>query len=91
MVHHMIQLVINKLTCKNQFHDYHLWVNVQKAELFKSNGWGENMYNMNRFGIKIMYDYYIVMKFMFLVAKLFSHHSIVYASLTILLPWTKHK
>jgi len=38
-----------------------------------------------------MYDYYIAMKSMFLVAKLSSHPSIGYASLTILLPWTKHK
>jgi len=38
-----------------------------------------------------MYDYYIAMKSMFLVAKLFSHLSIGYASLTILLPWIKHK
>jgi hypothetical protein len=38
-----------------------------------------------------MYDYYIAMKSMFLIAKLFSLLSIGYASLTILLPWTKHK
>jgi hypothetical protein len=38
-----------------------------------------------------MYGYYIVMKSMFLVAQLFSHPSIVYANLTILIPWTKHK
>jgi hypothetical protein len=31
------------------------------------------------------------MKSMFLVVKLFSHPSIVYASFTILLPWIKHK
>jgi len=49
------------------------------------------MYNTNGFGTKIMYDYYIAMKSMFLVTKLFSHPSIVYASFTILLPWTKHK
>jgi hypothetical protein len=49
------------------------------------------MYNTNGFGTEIMYDYYITMKFMFLVVKLFSHPSIVYASFTILLPWTKHK
>jgi len=40
---------------------------------------------------KIMYDYYIAMTSMFLVVKLFSHPSIVYANFTILLPWTKHK
>jgi hypothetical protein len=49
------------------------------------------LYNTNEFRIEIMYDYYIAMKSMFLVAKLFSHLSIGYASLTILLPWTKHK
>jgi hypothetical protein len=46
---------------------------------------------MNRFKIEIMYDYYIVMKFMFLVAKLFFHLFIDYASFTILLSWTKHE
>jgi len=49
------------------------------------------LYNTNGFGTQTMYDYYIAMKSMFLVAKLFSHPFIVYASLTILLPWTKHK
>jgi hypothetical protein len=49
------------------------------------------VYNTNGFGTKTMYDYYIAMKSMFLVAKLFSRSSIVYASFTILLPWTKHK
>jgi len=49
------------------------------------------LYNKNRFGTETMYDYYIAMKSMFLVVKLFSHPSIVYASFTILLPWTKHK
>jgi hypothetical protein len=49
------------------------------------------MYNTNEFGIETMYDYYIAMKSMFLVIKLFSHPSIVYANFTILLPWTKHK
>jgi hypothetical protein len=48
------------------------------------------LYNTNGFGIETMYDYYIVMKFMFLVVKLFSRPSIVYARFTILLPWTKH-
>ncbi len=46
----------------------------------------ENLYNTNEFGIETMYDYYIAMKSMFLVVKLFSQPSIVYASLTILLP-----
>jgi hypothetical protein len=49
------------------------------------------LYNTNGFGIETMYDYYIAMKSMFLVVKLFSHLSIVYVSFTILLPWTKHK
>jgi hypothetical protein len=49
------------------------------------------LYNTNGFRIETMYDYYIAMKSMFLVAKLFSHPSIGYASLTIFLPWTKHK
>jgi len=49
------------------------------------------LYSTNEFRIETMYDYYIAMKFMFLVVKLFSHPSIGYASLTILLPWTKHK
>jgi hypothetical protein len=43
-----------------------------------------HLYNTNMFGIETMYDYYIAMK-------LFFHLSIVYVSLTILLPWTKHK
>jgi len=47
------------------------------------------MYNTNGFRIEIMYDYYIAMKFMFLVAKLFFHPFIGYASFIILLPWTK--
>jgi len=38
-----------------------------------------------------MYDYYIVMKSMFLVIKLSSQHTISYASLTILLPWTTYE
>jgi len=44
------------------------------------------MYNMNGFETETMYDYYIAMKSMFLVIKLFFHLSIVYASFTILLP-----
>jgi hypothetical protein len=47
--------------------------------------------NTNGFRIEIMYDYYIAMKFMFLIVKLFFHFSIGYVSLTILLPWTTHK
>jgi hypothetical protein len=49
------------------------------------------MYNMSGFRTKIMYDYYIVMKSMFLVVKLSSHLIIGYASLTILLSWITHK
>jgi len=49
------------------------------------------MYNTNGFRIKTMYDYYIIMKSMFLVVKLSSHPFIGFASLTILLPWTTHK
>ncbi len=45
-----------------------------------------NMYNTNGFGTETMYDYYIAMKSMFLVVKLFFHLSIVYASFTIFLP-----
>jgi len=44
------------------------------------------VYNTNRFEIETMYDYYIALKSMFLVTKLFSHPSIVYASFTIFLP-----
>jgi len=44
------------------------------------------LYNTNGFRTKTMYDYYIVMKSMFLVEKLFFHPSINYASFTILLP-----
>ncbi len=51
----------------------------------------EVLYNTNRFRTETMYDYYIIMKSMFLVAKLFSHPFIGYANFTILLPWTKHK
>jgi len=38
-----------------------------------------------------MYDFYIVMKSMFLVVKLSSHPSTSYASLIIFLPWITHK
>ncbi len=41
------------------------------------------LYNTNGFRTKTMYDYYIVMKSMFLVVKLSSHYSIGYASLII--------
>jgi hypothetical protein len=44
------------------------------------------VYNTNGFGTETMYDYYIDMKSMFLVVKLFFHSSIVYASFTIFLP-----
>jgi hypothetical protein len=44
------------------------------------------VHNMNGFSTETMYDYYIVMKSMFLVVKLSSHSSIDYVSLTILLP-----
>ncbi len=43
------------------------------------------MYYMSEFRIETMYDYYIVMKSMFLVVKLLSQLTIVYANLTILL------
>ncbi len=49
------------------------------------------LYNTNGFRTETMYDYYIVMISMFLVAKLFSNPSISYASLIILLPWTNHQ
>jgi hypothetical protein len=49
------------------------------------------MYNTIGFKIKIMYDYYIAMKFMFLIVKLSSHSSIDYVTFTIFLPWTTHK
>jgi hypothetical protein len=44
------------------------------------------VYNTSRFKTETMYDYYIVMKSMFLVVKLSSHPIIGYASLTIPLP-----
>ncbi len=49
------------------------------------------MYNMNEFGTETMYDYYIAMKSMFLVAKLFYHPFMVYASFNFLLPWSQSK
>jgi hypothetical protein len=49
------------------------------------------MHNMNGFGTETMYDYYIAMKSMSLVAKSFYHPSITYASFTFLLPWSKPK
>jgi hypothetical protein len=64
--------------------------NTKNIDLDSSNE-TEKMYNTNRFGTKTTYDYYIAMKFMFLVEKLFYHPSIVYASLTFLLPWSKPK
>jgi hypothetical protein len=45
-----------------------------------------HLYNTNGFKTETMYDYYIAMKSMFSVAKLFSLPSIGYASFTILLP-----
>jgi hypothetical protein len=39
-----------------------------------------SLYNTNGFGTETMYDYYIAMKSMFLVVKLFFHLSIVYVS-----------
>jgi len=45
------------------------------------NNWNVGVYNTNGFRIEIIYDYYITMKFMFLVVKLSSHPSIDYASL----------
>ncbi len=47
---------------------------------------GVGLYNTSGFMTETMYDYYIVMKSMFLVVKLSFHSSIGYASLTILLP-----
>jgi hypothetical protein len=44
------------------------------------------LWNTDGFETETMYGYYIVMKSMFLVAQLFSHPSIVYANLTILIP-----
>jgi hypothetical protein len=52
---------------------------------------GMGMFNTNGFRTEIMYDYYIVMKSMFLIVKLSSHSSIVYVSITIFLLWTTHK
>jgi hypothetical protein len=49
------------------------------------------VYNTNGSRTETMYDYYIVMKFMFFIIKLSSHPSIGYASLTIPLPWTTHQ
>jgi hypothetical protein len=49
------------------------------------------LYNTNGFRTETMYDYYIAMKSMFLVVKLFFHPFIGYANFTIFLPWTKHK
>jgi hypothetical protein len=49
------------------------------------------LWNTDGFETKTIYIYYIVMQSMFLVAQPLLHPSIVYASLTILLSWTKHK
>jgi hypothetical protein len=38
----MVDQMIKLVTGKNQFHDCHLWVNVQKLELLKSSGLGED-------------------------------------------------
>ncbi len=74
---------------------YGICVGKEKCCIFGTECWcgceKEYLYNTNRFRIEIMYDYYIVMKSMFLVVKLSSHPSIGYASFTILLPWTTHK
>jgi hypothetical protein len=48
------------------------------------------LYNTDGFRIETMYDYYIVMKSMFLVVKLYSHSSIVYVNIIILLLSTIH-
>jgi hypothetical protein len=50
-----------------------------------------SMYYKNGFKTETIYDYYIVMKSMFLVVKLSSQPTIGYSNLTILLPWTTHK
>ncbi len=44
------------------------------------------LYNTNGFGTETIYDYYIVMKSMFLGCKIFLSPFIVYASFTIFLP-----
>jgi len=49
------------------------------------------MYYKSGFRTETIYDYYIVMKTMFLVVKLSSQPTIGYVNLTILLPWTTHK
>ncbi len=59
--------------------------NTKNIDSCPGNG-TKKMYNTNGFRTETMYDYYIVMKSMFLVVKLFFHPSIVYASFTILLP-----
>jgi hypothetical protein len=45
-----------------------------------------SMYYKNGFKTETIYDYYIVMKSMFLVVKLSSQPTIGYSNLTILLP-----
>jgi len=74
---------------------YGICVGKEKCCIFGTKCWceceKELMYNTNGFRIEIMYDYYIVMKSMFLVVKLSFHPSIGYVSLTILLPWITHK
>jgi len=75
------------------FFSSHLWyqyLEIQKCYTFYCVGL-LFLYNMNGFRTETMYDYYIAMKFMFLVVKLSSHPSIGYASFTILLPWSTHK
>jgi hypothetical protein len=52
---------------------------------------GMELYNTSGFRTEIMYDYYIIMKSMFLVVKLSSQPTIGDGSFTILFPWTTHK
>jgi hypothetical protein len=75
-----------------QIHTYYSRRSHNLSELFSQLKQSQvAMYNTNGFGTETMYDYYIVIKSLFLVVKLFSHPSIVFASFTIFLPWTKHK
>jgi hypothetical protein len=53
---------------------------AQKERRGRGTIYKRGVYNMYEFGTETMYDYYIAMKSMFLVVKLLSHPSNVYAS-----------
>jgi hypothetical protein len=70
---------ITQLSLSTQFHNT---INIDSGPDYGT----KKMYYESGFRTETIYDYYIVMKSMFLVVKLSSQPTIGYANLTILLP-----